>query len=401
MPKENEFKSPLNEAIGKYMYELRRTKELKVDSFATEFGLTNAYIRQIESGSRALPPYCVVGLVNLLGFSWRGACELVSVVSYLDTRKGESYDFPAMSRKLQKLKATDVSNAIMKLLNYLKPIVDGLISPQPYSYDEKDLLHLRDALDEVRMMNYQEDGNTPISLGIENKKLSSYKLSPFIEDIVDTLSERLSAFPPLINAQGIEVWERANQDRICGLVSFISDHETLMSSIESFDWAFMWNRHSPKLKILIGNVDSQETEIIEKKFRDEFLKKSPPSSKEKARVYEDICNRVHLFSALEHQEAWLKYLRFSYLTNSMPGNAPSEKVPDGENVKSFQNAWVYEILTNSITTGKDFRSYAGYLSTYEKTSNAGYAVSMNREHIDHWINLAESVFSTRVNNHND
>jgi hypothetical protein len=390
-------KSPFNEAVGKLISIQRERHQQDLSTIASAFSVSPAYLRQIESGARALPAYAAVGLVRLLGIEWNTASAIVAVADYLDTREGNGYDFGKMATRIEQLREVCPNAQYQKLFDLIAAAVRMKEANDDTHYPAE-LVKLREAINELhREKPSGESASGDVSRGVEGKKLSDYGMTPVFEDIVDMLADRLGRFPPHVNKTGIEAWERKNRHRICGLYGYMSEQRGLIKSIAEFDWAFVGNGHAPEIRILVGNTDEAGGRKLEQEFRKGLISKNrrPKSTTVAKRKDKDIKDRVHVLSADSVREKCSELLMFDFVTRTMPAVSASSmaKLKEVKRIRAFDNAWIYEVQSDSLLEDSKYKSLIGFLDTYDTAAESAYAVAIDRKHILSWLEVIKGTWS--------
>lgn len=415
-------KSPLNEAIGKLISRLRGQRRISIETLAQSFnGLSEGYVRQIESGNRALPAYSVFGLVLHLEMKWSAATGIVALASYLDVRGKDGYNFQEMLTRVQHMQKVTPQHAYNDVLYILQSLIDMCISGIRKNDYRSKISVLVEALIDLNAqdMYSSEPSSSGLPFGVESKTLASYGISPFFEDIVDSFASRLAIVPPHMNQKGISEWEHRNRERISLLLGYVSCADHLANSLPDFDWDFLGNSHCPHVRVIVGKATVDQTIDLESELRNTIIKRIRLTKSLKISEEEIIVERIRVISSTEYITSTInKFLVYDFRTQSflqetfhndeffdseLRGEQQRSSQEDSQPVsnsiesserylKYFENVWIYKVKSESYFKKSEATSLIGYLSDYDYISKSGYAVGIDRPHMQEIINVLEYAF---------
>ncbi len=374
-------KSPLNEAVGKLVSSLRDQRRLSPSSIAEDFHISQAYLRSIEAGSRALPAYTAIALVNSLGMSWIAASSLVSLVSFLDTRKEDRYDIKELHTRVQSLRAKlpQFNALFISLLEAISLKEEG--DDKAYASKLEVLVTiLQKELDPPQQLSTSRDVRAP------TPRMNRHGLSPVFEDIIDAVADRLAMLTPQFNRSGAELWEKKHAHRIKVVYGYMPDIHSLSQAIKDFDWAFMRNAYAPSLTILVPKATKKhQSEIIEGLIKK--LTSMPANQKEIAA--QELAKRVSVLDCTPYQVEVDKCLTFDPFASSLISNhLKTEAISPREITNKADTAWIYELEPEYVPPGVYIAAIKiGILSTLGTARQTGQAVSIPHEHIAMWIEI--------------
>ena len=378
------IKSPLNVLVGRLLRGAREMAKLKFEDVANEFVISATYLRAIESGARALPPHTAAGLVRLFNFDFFATSGLLVLVDRLDVRVGKKNAHKALN--YESLEIQTRAAALAETAPYYREILDWL----------------RDATARAETVAPLQESDLPVALLQEllertpgaqrtvrpsgsSSPLLKYRLSPLIEDIVDQLATKLSWISPHIQQSNIGQWEENNSDRIANVYGYISNGESIISSLNKYSWSFMYNRLEPSMVVLVDGYKTKAIADLQAEVRHSLgrhlSERDTPRRKK-------ITGRVHFLDGSTHRDDFQKLLRFDYMTReaaTVTVNSDRHS-PMGGRFQEFMNCWIYELSQDSIEGTSNRTHLAGFMDRYdsEEPQNTDYGVTLRAGHVRAW-----------------
>lgn len=400
--------SPLNRAIGLSIKELRETRCVALEECARRLRVSPTYLRTIESGNAALPVYAIHGIVWEFGANFLSVSGLLSLADYLDVReKGSatrSSDLQEIKERimqilleeesLEKKGAPQLVEPYGRLLRKASEAIDACLAASKDSDAEgtyeRSIEGLKDIVDELL-----SEGNADFGKRIPKRDnqtlrgLAPYDLSPVFEDVLDAFAARLALFPPHIDSSSFKKWEEKNSERIVKIYAYHSFPEEFIKDASRYNWAFLWNQHQAKVKILISPEKATLADSLERQLRAVIRRIQPRSGK-------SVSNNVAIQAITSRQMKQCEEgLMFDFVMRKMLG--PEEKeisqktALDKQRYKRFWNAWLYELRADALDSHDKRIHQIGFLDTYQKELASAYAVGLSSEDVKYWKKTFDEI----------
>jgi hypothetical protein len=387
-------KSPLNEAVGQLLLKLRHEHSLNDARMAGILEVSKSYLRALYIGARYLPIYTAVGLVEQFNANSAAATGLLLLTNYLDARgkeDSERYDLSEIEARADRLKA--IIPQYTKLLEWL---IDTIIAHREGKEPPQALGHAV-GLIEDQLFKEAEKASTAVRLNETQSRLHGYNISPVFEDLLDSVATNLALLPPNMTVQSFNLWEARNGSRIVRLRSYVDDLNRLNKEMSKFDWSSLINKNKPRLEMLVQAQEGPAIRAEEAAFRKQLLRqlRDPriPSD-------QNLVDQVFIAPSGSFAGRCALGLLHDVANHCRPPAAEPKSTRDAR-IKTgrylrFNNAWLYELQSDSPDPRDKRTHWVGFLGTYLPLDPASsYVVVMDRNDIAYWMKLLDDAWSAQ------
>lgn len=405
-------RNPFHVLVGRWLAKQRklRTRRGSTSEAAQALDLVGAsgeaFVRALETGVSPLPADKALAISQFSGISFTRAAELVTLVRHFDVplRTGAGgarmTNLDELSTRVQQMRPTLLNYGVV--LDWLiKWLFEASTQCQIQEKSENLLAEAEaniDALDDA--LRSSESGQSVSRADTSHEGLDG-QLSPLIADILRDLVDRLSLFPPHINFQSWQTWERTNAHRIMNVWGVVSRPTPITAELaQAFDWRFLLNPYQPHFTMIIKPRSDEEIAAWNAELRS-AVRASFAMHSEAGEVRKAIEGAMTRLTIKPNELAFAEEggFIFDFRTRLLMTDDDDELrkfLLKGKFALKFSNVWIYELANTSIypqlAKGAESRtsSFVGILDDFDYQNPKKqhfFSVPLGTDDLEFWKKL--------------